>query len=73
MYFHIYLCYVVLAQCADIAERQAKHENRELANLQKTQLTELYQGKNRPSWAQGLTQLNVISAQFLSKWKQFIR
>lgn len=51
---------------------RTKEDHKVLAKKQKEELTDLYYGKNRPKFTQGI-QCYIIEKSFLDSWRSFVR
>jgi len=58
-------------QSSSIAEKNLVDGRKKLACQQRSQLADLYYGKNRP--AASCSCLYLVSANFVNDWKSFIR
>ena len=52
-----------------------KEKGKAAAIEQRQKLADLYQEKRRPSWSTmpDITELNIVSCDFLEDWRKFIR
>jgi len=60
-----------MLQSSSIAEKNQVEARKKLACSQRSQLSDLYYGKNRP--ATSCSCLYLVSADFVSDWKSFVR
>ena len=47
--------------------------NKQMATEQKSALQHLYLDKNRPLWKKDVTELNIITKNFLEEWRTFLK
>jgi len=71
MFKVLFCCICALLQSSNIAEKTQLDTRRKLALNQRSQLSDLYYGKNRPST--NCSCLYLVSADFVRDWKTFIR
>jgi len=60
-----------MLQSSNIAEKSLVDARRKLAYYQRSQLSDLYYGRNRPS--SSCSCVYLVSADFVSDWKAFVR